>query len=56
MLRLSRSKVTRPLYLSQSSSERVLEFGIDLADDARCFQLVREGSKTVPLGPKDCIT
>src|SRR5688572_24462673 len=30
MLRLSGSKVTFPLYLGQSSSERMLEFGIDL--------------------------
>ena len=43
------------LYFNHSGSELVLEWGLDLgSDDPRCYQLVREASSLIPLGPEDC--
>ena len=43
------------LYFEYSGSELLIEWGLDLgSDDPRCYQLVRQASSLVPLGPEDC--
>lgn len=43
------------LFFDNNGPERLLEFALQAgSDDPRCFQFVKEGSKEVPLRPKDC--